>query len=189
LYGLEKLPTAWLLGSISHALDCEVGRAALGLGRGRSNDVSIHCRKTRTYDVDRTEQIHFYEEMTREKRPQDVGRDGSQLKFTTLEHHGIDVCPEAIEIVDLKGRVATYRVTQSHARNERARDMLMDGSALRFETLEHGGQYPDDMPQLIKVTDPDGRTSRYKPISEDGSVVDSKGFELVPIGRALVSDG
>jgi hypothetical protein len=29
----------------------------------------------------------------------------------------------------------------------------MDGIGLRFETVEHGGEYPDTMPQAIKLTD------------------------------------
>jgi hypothetical protein len=122
--------------------------------------------------------IHDYEEMTPDKRPQDVGRNGSSLTFLTYEHHGIDVCPEAIEIVDGQGRRATYIVTQSCSHNDRARDVAGDGSQLRFETLEHGGEFPDDMPQLIRVTDPEGRQARYRPIKEDGKVVDSKGFTI-----------
>ena len=121
---------------------------------------------------------HEYEEMTPEKRPQDVGRDGGSLRFLTYEHHGMDVCPEAIEIVDTQSRRATYIVTQSCWYNDRARDVAGDGSQLRFETLEHGGEYPDDMPQLIRVTDPEGRVARYRPIKEDGKVVDSKGFTM-----------
>ncbi len=29
----------------------------------------------------------------------------------------------------------------------------MDGTGLRFETIEHGGEYPDTMPQAIKLVD------------------------------------
>jgi hypothetical protein len=31
----------------------------------------------------------------------------------------------------------------------RPQDPHMDGTALRFETLNHGGEYPDAMPQAI----------------------------------------
>jgi len=31
---------------------------------------------------------HLYEEMTRDKRPQDIGRNGSTLRFTLVEHLG-----------------------------------------------------------------------------------------------------
>jgi hypothetical protein len=32
-----------------------------------------------------------------------------------------------------------------------------DGTGLQFETREHGGDYPDNMPQAITVTDAQGR--------------------------------
>jgi hypothetical protein len=32
---------------------------------------------------------------------------------------------------------------------------------LRFETLEHGGEYPDTMPQAIKLIDAEGRSCIY----------------------------
>jgi hypothetical protein len=34
----------------------------------------------------------------------------------------------------------------------------MNGTGLRFETMEHGGEYPDTMPQAIKVTDAEGHS-------------------------------
>ena len=37
----------------------------------------------------------------------------------------------------------------------------LDGTGLRFETMEHGGEYPDTMPQAVKLTDAEGRSSRY----------------------------
>jgi hypothetical protein len=52
----------------------------------------------------------------------------------------------------------------------------MDGSGLRFETMDHGGEYPDDMPQAIKLTDAEGRSCIYVPITQDGKVVDSQGY-------------
>jgi len=36
---------------------------------------------------------------------------------------------------------------------KRPQDPHMDGTGLRFETLDHGGEYPDTMPQAIKLTD------------------------------------
>jgi len=45
---------------------------------------------------------------------------------------------------------------------------------LVFETLEHGGEYPDTMPQAIRVADAEGRSCIYVPITADGKVVDSK---------------
>jgi hypothetical protein len=42
--------------------------------------------------------------------------------------------------------------------------------------MEHGGKYPDAMPQAIKLSDAEGRSCIYVPISQDGKVVDSQGF-------------
>ena len=52
----------------------------------------------------------------------------------------------------------------------------MDGSGLHFETMDHGGEYPDDMPQAIILTDSEGRSCIYVPITQDGKVVDSQGY-------------
>jgi hypothetical protein len=52
----------------------------------------------------------------------------------------------------------------------------MDGSGLHFETMDHGGEYPDDMPQAIKLTDAKGRSCIYVPITQDGKVVDGQGY-------------
>ena len=59
---------------------------------------------------------------------------------------------------------------------QRPQDPHMDGSDLRFETMEHGGEYPDAMPQAIKLSDAEGRSCIYVPITQDGKVVDSQGF-------------
>ena len=60
----------------------------------------------------------------------------------------------------------------------RPQDDAMDGSGLTFETLEHGGEFPDVMPQAIKVTDAAGRWCVYLPTVEDGQVVQSHGFGM-----------
>ena len=39
------------------------------------------------------------------------------------------------------------------APEKRPQDPSMNGTGLRFETMEHGGEFPDTMPQAIKVTD------------------------------------
>jgi hypothetical protein len=62
--------------------------------------------------------------------------------------------------------------------DKRPRDPNLDGSGLRFETMEHGGEYPDTMPQAIKLVDAAGRSCIYVPITQDGKVVDSQGFIL-----------
>jgi hypothetical protein len=41
---------------------------------------------------------------------------------------------------------------------KRPQDPHLDGTGLRFETLDHGGEYPDTMPQAIKLTDAQGRS-------------------------------
>jgi hypothetical protein len=56
----------------------------------------------------------------------------------------------------------------------------MDGTGSCFETLDHGGEYPDTMPQAIKLTDAEGRSATYVPITQYGKVVDSQGFMLDP---------
>ena len=58
---------------------------------------------------------------------------------------------------------------------KRPQDPHLDGRDWKFETLEHGGAYPDTMPQAIRATDPQGRWAVYVPIKVDGKVVDSGG--------------
>jgi hypothetical protein len=62
----------------------------------------------------------------------------------------------------------------------RPQDPNLDGSGLRFETLEHGGEFPDAMPQAIRVTDAEGRSCIYVPVTVNGKVVNSKRFTLEP---------
>ena len=45
---------------------------------------------------------------------------------------------------------------------ERPQDPHMDGTGLRFETMDHGGEYPDTMPQAIKLIDAEPQSSRPK---------------------------
>jgi hypothetical protein len=63
---------------------------------------------------------------------------------------------------------------------KRPQDPSMNGTGLRFETMEHGGEYPDTMPQGIKVTDAEGRSCIYVPITQNGKVVDSYGYSFDP---------
>jgi hypothetical protein len=65
--------------------------------------------------------------------------------------------------------------------DKRPQDPHLDGTGLRFETREHGGGYPDTMPQAIKLIDAEGgRSCVYVPITQDGKVVDSQGYALDP---------
>jgi hypothetical protein len=59
-----------------------------------------------------------------------------------------------------------------------------DGRELTFETLEPGGEYPDTMPQVIRLTDAEGRSVTYEPITVRGKVADSLGFRVVRKARA-----
>jgi hypothetical protein len=61
---------------------------------------------------------------------------------------------------------------------KRPQDPRLDGTSLRFETFDHGGEYPDTMPQAIKLTDAEGRSCIYVPITQNGRVVDSQGYSL-----------
>ena len=54
----------------------------------------------------------------------------------------------------------------------------MNGTGLRFETMDHGGEYPDTMSQAIKLTDAERRSCIYVPITSNGKVVDSQGYVL-----------
>ena len=44
--------------------------------------------------------------------------------------------------------------------------------------MEHGGEYPDTMPQAIKLIDAEGRSFIFVPITHNGKVVDREGFVL-----------
>ena len=75
-------------------------------------------------------------------------------------------------------------ITRSHTFREmsedaRPQDPTLDGEGWTFETLEHGGEYPDTMPQAIRATDAEGRACVYVPVSVDGRVVDSVSFNLI----------
>src|SRR5690242_7055293 len=54
---------------------------------------------------------------------------------------------------------------------QRPQDPGLDGTGLKFETLEHGGDYPDAMPQAIRVTDVEGRSCLYFPARLEGRVI------------------
>jgi hypothetical protein len=56
--------------------------------------------------------------------------------------------------------------------DKRPQDRSLDGRELTFKTLEHGGEYPDTMPNAIKLTDPLGRSAFYVVLKIDGKPVD-----------------
>ena len=53
----------------------------------------------------------------------------------------------------------THRFAQMTP-DKRPQDPHMDGTGLRFETMEHGGEYLDTMPQAIKLIDAESRNSQ-----------------------------
>ena len=50
-------------------------------------------------------------------------------------------------------------------------DVHGDGRDWKFETSEHGGDEPDNMPQAIAATDPAGRWAIYVPLTRGGKIV------------------
>ncbi len=62
--------------------------------------------------------------------------------------------------------------------DRRPQDPHMDGSRLRFETFEYGGEFPDTTPQAIRLTDAEGRSCLYVPVKVAGRIVDSTKFTL-----------
>jgi hypothetical protein len=72
---------------------------------------------------------------------------------------------------------------------KRPQDPYMNGTGLRFETLDHGGEYPDTMPQAIKLIDAEGRSCIYVPIMQNGRWSTAKDMCLIssttPQGHAL----
>jgi hypothetical protein len=75
--------------------------------------------------------------------------------------------------------VSSHRFERMTA-DMRPQDDALDGSGLKFETLEHGGEFPDAMPQAIKVTDAEGNWCIYHPTTENGKVVRSHGYDFNP---------
>lgn len=61
------------------------------------------------------------------------------------------------------------------APEQRPQDPELDGRGLRFETMDHGGEYPDQMPQAIRLVDAKGRSCIYVPVMQNGKVVDCLG--------------
>jgi hypothetical protein len=53
----------------------------------------------------------------------------------------------------------------------RPQDAHGDGRDWTFETCEHGGDEPDNMPQAITATDPQGRWAVYVPLTRGGKIV------------------
>lgn len=54
--------------------------------------------------------------------------------------------------------------------SQRPQDPMLDGAGWTYETLEHGGEEPDTMPQAIRATDAAGRSCVYVPLRQDGVI-------------------
>jgi hypothetical protein len=79
-----------------------------------------------------------------------------------------------------KGRMKIIHEFEELNPEKRPQDPHLNGAGLQFETLEHGGEYPDTMPQAVRITDTEGRSCIYVPVTVNGRVVDSKRFTLEP---------
>lgn len=64
------------------------------------------------------------------------------------------------------------------SRDRRPQDPNFDGTGLRFETMDHGGEYPDAMSQAIRLIDTDGGSCIYVPITQCDRLVDGAAFAL-----------
>src|SRR5437762_492232 len=115
-------------------------------------------------------QVHTYEPLRREKRPQDPRRNGAELRLLPLERHGFDGCPEALDVYDAEGRLCTYVVQEEFSLDSNRLEIADSADIERVETLEHGGDYDDDMPQLVRLWDRAGRAATYRPITVEGEV-------------------
>ena len=56
-------------------------------------------------------------------------------------------------------------------REMRPQDTYGDDRDWKFETAEHGGDEPDNMPQTIKATDAAGHSAIYVPLTRGGKIV------------------
>jgi len=75
-----------------------------------------------------------------------------------------------------KSAPAIFHTYRALPPERRPQDPMQDGAGWTFQTMEHGGEYPDTMPQAIRATDAEGRSCVYVPVKVDGRVVDSVGF-------------
>ena len=67
--------------------------------------------------------------------------------------------------------ISTPQTFRELIRTMRPQDPHGDGTGLRFETGEHGGDFPDNMPQAITMTDAQGRWAVYVPLRVGDKIV------------------
>jgi hypothetical protein len=126
--------------------------------------------------------IHYFREMLPEWRPQDPTRGGAGWTFQLVEHGGEypDNMPQVMIASDARGRFYTLVANIGGMSPEgRPQDPTGDGAGWTFQTLEHGGEFADDMPRAIRATDAECRSCIYVPLRENGRVVDSICFEMM----------
>jgi hypothetical protein len=131
--------------------------------------------------------IHHYADMTPDKRPQDPKRNGRGLRYKPSEHGGTlpDSFPLVVIVSDTKERSLVYQADPEPLEPQhRPQDDDLKGTNLRYQPANYGGEVKDDMPQEIHVKDRKGRMCVYKPITEDGRVVESKGYTLERVSLA-----
>jgi hypothetical protein len=63
---------------------------------------------------------------------------------------------------------------------KRTKDPHMTGPVYASRPRNSAGEFPDTVPQAIKLIDAKGRSCIYVPISQDGNVADSQGYILGP---------
>ena len=68
----------------------------------------------------------------------------------------------------------------------RPQDTFGDGRDWKFETGEHGGDEPDNMPQAIRATDASGRWATYVPLTLGGKIVVPRRED---VATALIDEG
>lgn len=71
---------------------------------------------------------------------------------------------EVVERVYRAMLLVHRRQSSAPEKRDRPQDEFLDGRTLSFKTLEHGGEFPDTMPQAINVTDNQARSHIYVPL-------------------------
>jgi len=64
--------------------------------------------------------------------------------------------------------------------DKRPQDPHLDGTGPALRDVGSRREYPDTMLQAIKLTDAQGRSCIYVPITQNGKVVDSEGYVFDP---------
>jgi hypothetical protein len=135
-------------------------------GRRKGNDVVYAGKVDHGFDRTSTAELQArLKPLIRKTQPYaKKGRASRRLGRTVAQ--GRDRIPRQIgrgkiaaSVLQGNSRGPVMKLTHRFAQltpDKRPQDPNMDGAGLRFETLEHGGEYPDTMPQAIKLADAEG---------------------------------